>query len=107
MSDYGIDRTKWAELSILEQMGNIGSEVGRAIENQKNGKLSRRNSAVDRAIDLFDATADAWARKKSPRTKEILRAKEQFLSLFFLHFDEDEAKGIERYFAQFATAARQ
>ena len=30
MGSYQVDRKQWARLSINEQMGNIGSEVGRA-----------------------------------------------------------------------------
>jgi hypothetical protein len=64
------------------------------------------NGAIDRAIDLFDATAEAWASKGSPRTREILRAKEQFLTLFFDETNDMDAESLERYFMQFALAAR-
>ena len=30
MANYEIDRERWAKLTIFEQMGNIGAEVGRA-----------------------------------------------------------------------------
>jgi len=109
VSNQGVERERWAQLTIFEQMGNIGSEVGRAINAQRRGKTERMNGAIDRAIDLFDATAAVWAQKKSPRTREILRAKEQFLGLFFGDADEVaaiDADGLERYFMQFAAAAR-
>lgn len=41
MGDYQVDRARWAELAILEQMGNIGSEVGMAIAAHRNGKTER------------------------------------------------------------------
>jgi hypothetical protein len=87
-------------------MGNIGSEVGRAINAKKSGKADRMDGAIDRAVDLFDATAEVWAARQSPRTREVLRAKEQFLELFFGTQNDDDAASLERYFMQFAQAAR-
>ena len=94
-----IDQKKWAELSLIEQMGNISSEVGRAIKSREN--LQRRDGAIDRALNLFAATALCH---KGLRLREVLRARNEFLRLFFdnsMDFSE-----IERYFHQFALAAR-
>lgn len=106
MSDYQIDREYWAQLDILEQMGNIGSEVGRAINSQRRGKKDRVNGAIDRALDLFDATTEILVETKSPRTREVLRARDEFLRLFYDDTFDTDADGIERYFTQFAVAAR-
>ncbi len=106
MGDHRIDREAWAKLDIFNQMGNIGSEVGRAIKSRRCGKLDRMDNAIDRALDLLDATIENLAGQHSPRLKEVLRAREEFLRLFFDdRFDED-ADNIERYFMQFAIAAR-
>ena len=105
MSSYRVDRTKWAKMNIFEQMGNIGSEVGRAIAAKKRDDTTGRDGAINRAIDLFDATAENLAQQKSPRLKEVLRARDQFLSLFFADNFAD-AEAIENYFMQFALAAR-
>ena len=44
---------KWSEYSLCEQMGNIGSEVGRANRwKEKDQKLFE--GAVFRAIELID-----------------------------------------------------
>lgn len=106
MSDYRIDRNQWAQLSIIKQMGNIGSEVGKAINAQRRGKTERINGAIDRALDLFDATAELLVKERSPRTKEVLRARDEFLRLFFDGTFENDAEGIEKYFTQFSVAAR-
>ncbi|MEK6616106.1 MAG: hypothetical protein AABZ32_08360 [Bacteroidota bacterium] len=46
---------KWSEYSLCEQMGNIGSEVGRANRwKEKDQKLFE--GAVFRAIELIDLT---------------------------------------------------
>lgn len=106
MASYEIDRQKWAELSIFEQMGNVGSEVGRAIKATRAGKERRAQNAIDRAVDLLDATVEVLVREKKPGTKEVLRAREEFLRLFYDGTFEQDADNIERYFNQFAVAAR-
>jgi len=94
-----IDREKWAELTLAEQMGNIGSEVGRAIRSRNNP--ARLQGAIDRALDLFSATAECH---RGLRLREILRARDEFLRLFYDNSTDYEE--IERYFYQFALAAR-
>ena len=94
-----IDREKWAGLSLVEQMGNIGSEVGRAINSRENP--ARRDDAIERALDLFSATAACHSGR---RLREILRARDEFLRLFF--DDSTDFSGVERYFYHFALAAR-
>ncbi|MEO6761627.1 MAG: hypothetical protein ABI220_04610 [Candidatus Saccharimonadales bacterium] len=106
MSNYQVDRARWSQMDILNQMGNIGSEVGRTISAKRRGDDERFNGALERALDLFDATSEALAAQRSPRLKEVLRSRDQFLSLFFLDKFDTDADNIERYFMQFATAAR-
>lgn len=105
MSNHRMDREHWSQLSIYDQMGNIGSEVGRAIKAQRNGKPERVERALDRALDLFEATTDQLVKEKSPRLKEVLRARNEFLRLFYDGSFDDEADSIERYFTLYAVAA--
>ena len=106
MANYEIDRERWAQLSIFEQMGNIGAEVGRAVNATRAGKDKRAQGAIDRAIDLLDATVEVLVAQGSPRVKEVLRAREEFLRLFFDGTFEEDADNIVRYFNLFAIAAR-
>lgn len=109
MPSYAIDRTTWAQLSIYEQMGNAGAEVGRAINATRAGKEERVAGAIDRAVDLIDATIEvllAQGPQSSHRVKEVLRARDEFLRLFFDGTFDTDADAIERYFTQFAYAAR-
>ena len=94
-----IDREKWAGLSLVEQMGNIGSEVGRAINSRE--YPARRDGAIERALALFSATAACHSGRL---LREILRARDEFLRLFF--DDSMDFRGVERYFHHFALAAR-
>ena len=106
MANYEIDRERWAQLSIFEQMGNIGAEVGRAVNATRAGKDKRAQGAIDRAVDLLDATVEVLVAQGSPRVKEVLRAREEFLRLFFDGTFEEDADNIVRYFDLFAIVAR-
>ena len=106
MSDYKFPRERWAQLTFVEQMGNISSEVGRAIIAHRGGNQTRKNRAIDRAIDLFSATVEVNLNTPySYRLKEVLRSRDEFLRLFFDTFDRDSTK-IDRYFMDFAFLAR-
>ena len=106
MSSYQVDHADWARYSIFEQMGNIGSEVGRAIKAHRSGNARREQGAFDRALDLLDATAECLAREKSPRLREVLLAREEFTRLFYDGTFESDADAIERYFTNYAIVAR-
>ena len=108
MGEYRFDRTRWAQLTFDEQMGNIGSEVGRAIIAHRNGNTVRETRAIDRAIDLFSATAEVLiGTEYSYRLKEVLRARDEFLRLFFDGTFDEDADNIDRYFMYFAFRARE
>jgi hypothetical protein len=96
---------RWHEMSLVEQLGNVGSEVDRSIRAWEGGNTARFNSAVDRALELFDLTAadDRW---RGHRRREILRAREQFCALFWGDAPVWSASGLSRYFLHFATVAR-
>ena len=100
---YVVDQEKWARLSIFEQMGNIYSEVGMSFAAKRSHNEERAEAAKVRAIDLFNATTQALANESSPKLKEVLRAKEQYLEALDTN---SGSKDIDRYFMQFALAAR-
>ena len=106
MASYEIDRRRWAELSIYEQLGNVSSEVGRAINATRAGKDRRAQGAIDRAVDLLDATVEVLVAQRSPRVKEVLRAREEFLRLFYDGTFAEDADKIAKYFNLFAVVAR-
>ncbi len=73
-------RGRWFQISFVEQMANIGSEVERAISwREKNHKYSIE--AIDRALELIDLTV---ADKKNIRfLKEVLRLRETLVDYFY------------------------
>jgi len=109
MSGYGIDREKWGNLSICEQLGNIGSEVGRAFNAKRNKDERRMEGAVNRALDLFLATAEVLIKEKTHiyRAREVLIARDQFMAILYDDdFNDEEAGKIENYFMNFACISR-
>lgn len=107
MTNYAIDRTKWSKMNIFEQMGNIYSEVGRSFNAKRQGQDERKHLATSRAIDLFDATVEDLKKKKSVRSREVLTAKNEFLNnINDKEFNEKDTASLDKYFLEFATAAR-
>ncbi|MCL1848264.1 MAG: hypothetical protein FWF83_01120 [Clostridiales bacterium] len=105
--EYAFPRERWARLSFNEMMGNIGAEVGRAIIAHRSGNQIRETRAIDRAIDLFSATVEVLiGTAYAYRLKEVLRARDEFLRLFFDGTFNDDTDNIDRYFTWFAYAAR-
>lgn len=109
MSNFQVDRDRWSRFTIFEQMGNIGSEVGRIFKAGTQNDTEAVKQGVNRTLDLFEATTDSLINQKSQsgRLKEVLRAKDQFLQIVINQaFNSKEARDIDRYFLNFALAAR-
>jgi hypothetical protein len=98
---------RWWQLSLAEQLGNIGSEVSRAVRwSGRNPQLAR--GAIERAMELFDLTLDDPRHRKLPhRLRELARAREVVLD-FFEGSNEyrSTAENLQRYFDAYALAAR-
>lgn len=98
---------QWFELSLMAQLGNIGTEVARSVRAKESGNEARAWNALVRALELFDLTM-ADRRWHGPRLREICRAREVVCD--FLVGDNvyaSSAESLDRYFLPFAVAARQ
>lgn len=103
MSSHDFNKKAWAEMSVFDQMGNIGSEIGRALKAKRQGKEDRMRAAFYRGLDLIDFTAEIWAKQKYAGLKELLIAREFFTeSILTDKVDSD----LEKYFDWFAFTAR-
>ena len=96
----GVSKERWQTLSLSEQFGNIGSEVGRAAKWQ--GKDERSFwGAVTRAMELFDFTQSD--KRWEDRQTEIGRAKEVFADAVLGGKEyKSNLKDLEKYFMLFA-----
>ncbi|HUC87653.1 MAG TPA: hypothetical protein VMR95_00705 [Candidatus Binatia bacterium] len=103
MSDHIFSASKWADMDMFNQMGNIGSEVGRALSAKRQGKLDRCQAAFYRGLDLIDETARLWSAQKKAGLKELLYARELFAES--ITTDKIDPT-LETYFMEFAVAAR-
>lgn len=99
-----LEKGRWFEMTLLEQLGNVGSEIGRAAKwKNKNQKIYE--GAVFRALDLMQLTiADS---KHRNRLHELTRANEMIGAAFYEEKSANETfEKLEKYFNQFAVAAQ-
>lgn len=101
----GLAAGRWQELTLLEQLGNIGSEFGRAARAKEAGNEPRFAAALDRCLELFDLTlADGRWRG---RRREIARAREVVVDFLIGGNDyRSSAEALDQYFLVFAAAVR-
>lgn len=101
MNDH-FDVSRWQQLPFSQQMGNIGSEVGRSMKAIERSDEKSLQAAYYRGLDLIDATATS-PNLTLARRRELLRAREQFSAAV-------EARRIDQkldgYFMTFALIAR-
>ena len=98
---------RWWQLSLAEQLGNVGSEISRAIRwTSRNPDTAR--GALYRALELLDLTLADPRRRQSPaHLREIARARE-VVADFFAGPNQYGSTGasLQKYFDAFAIAAR-
>jgi len=98
---------RWFALSLAEQLGNVGSELGRAVRwSTTHPALAER--AFHRTLELFDLTLDDPRHRRSvARLREIARAREVVAD--FLSGENrygSTAESLQKYFDAYAVAAR-
>jgi hypothetical protein len=99
-----VEAATWFKLSLYEQLGNVGSEVGRARKWQhKNQKIFE--GCFFRGLELLSLTiADPRWRY---RLKELCRAKEVLCDAYYGgHLYKSDFASLEKYFHHFAVAAQ-
>jgi hypothetical protein len=100
----GLAAGRWHQLSLAEQLANVGAEVGRMRRRQA-AAAPAASAAFDRALELLDLTlADARWRG---RRKEIARARELLCDAAFGGQEYGTTLAdLDRYFLAFAVPAR-
>lgn len=98
-------KNRWHDFSLVNQMANIGAEVGRAINWRKRNNPEMSRNALYRALELIDFSVDDP--KNKGLLKEILRMRELLADYFVgdnIYKQKDE--NWEKYFYFFNLAAR-
>lgn len=94
---------RWYTLSLSEQLGNIGSEINRAI--LAHDDKIRFDNAILRAFELFDLTISDNRWKK--RLKELTRARELLCDALCDGCEYGTTlEDLNKYFFYFALAVR-
>jgi len=98
---------RWFSFTLAEQLGNVGSEVGRTLKwRSRNPEIAER--AMARALELIDLTLDDPRHRSSvARLREICRVREVLLD-FLVGPNPYGSTDVSlmRYFDAFAVAAR-
>lgn len=96
---------RWARMPLVEQMANIGSEVGRALGWKEKGNSDYSRKAMERALELLDMTLASV--RDYPRLKELARTRECLVDYFYGRNEYGSTEeGWTRYFLAFNYAAR-
>lgn len=96
---------RWFTLSLMEQLGNIGSEFERVISWRQKNHSDYADKAFYRMMELCDLTIQD-RRWNNHRLKELTRLKEVVSDeLLKPTLDLISIKGLQKYFYYFALAA--
>jgi hypothetical protein len=94
---------RWHSLPLAEQLGNVGSEVNRAIRAR--GDQKRFDGAIFRALELLDLTLSDPRWKN--RLREIARTREVLCDAAYGTLEYNTSlEDLNEYFLHFALAAR-
>ncbi|MBI5169141.1 MAG: hypothetical protein HZA61_06610 [Candidatus Eisenbacteria bacterium] len=96
---------RWYSMTLMEQLGNAGSEVSRALRARASGNHAREQAALARFLELMDLTiADPRLRG---RRRELCRAREVVCDFFVGdNAYRSTPESLDRYFLAYARAAR-
>lgn len=96
---------RWGELSLAEQMANIGAEVERAVSWYNKGNENYGKRAFYRALELVYLTIEFCRCKSS--LKELTRMRELLVDYFLgENLYSSSAKLWQKYFHPFNYTAR-
>jgi hypothetical protein len=101
----GLAAGRWYDLSFLEQMANVGAEIGRTVAWKEKNRPDYSWRAFERGLELLDLTIGD--RKNRSRLRELLRVREALADHFaFDNTYQSSDESWQRYFYPFQFAAR-
>ena len=96
---------RWSQLTLLEQMANVGSEVERALNWRAKHRPDYCQRAFEQALELLDLTLASVG--DLARLRELARAREAMVD-YFLGENVYASSDVSwrKYFSPFTYAAR-
>lgn len=97
---------RWWELTLAQQLGNVGSEVSRTLKwRERNPKIAQ--GAFERCLELMDLTlADPRHLRSVSRLRELARTREVLVDFFAgSNIYGSTESSLQRSFDAFAVAA--
>lgn len=100
---------RWAQMSFMEQMANIGSEVYRTLQAKRKGEGDKAWSAFCRCLELVDLTI-RYGRENDKdgrysMLKEVCRLREMLCEAY-LSDDPEALAPYDEYFYHFSLGYR-
>lgn len=98
-------KEKWRQMTLFEQMANIGSEASRLLYFKDNRDKENEEKAFERTLELLDLTISdsRW----QFRLKEILRLRAIIVDIFIQGNNFDiSSEALNNYFLPFALKSR-
>ena len=97
---------RWYELTLAEQLGNVGSEYERSLRAKSTGDQTRFEHAFARMLELLDLTISD-SRWKNHRLKELTRLREVLCDELWNEKQEYvQPNDLREYFLYFGILAR-
>lgn len=96
----------WHNMTLAEQLGNIGSDYDRALRWKTKGNAKMVEGALTRALEQIDLSLSdpRWA---GPRRREIARLRDEVCQEIMAGgINTTSARQLQRYFMSFAIADR-
>jgi len=95
---------RWHQMSLCEQMGNIGSEFSRTLSRKEKDDKKSEQISFDRLLELIDLTISDKRWKN--RASEILRLREIICDFFVgKNTYNTSPKVLKEYFLNFSIRA--
>lgn len=96
---------RWFQLSLAEQLGNVGSEYERAISWKMRRDQEQFNNSFERYLELLDLTISD-PRYSVARKRELLRVREVSCEELLGEVQNRELGAFKDFFYYFMLAAR-
>ena len=100
-----ISQHRWQNLTFYQQLGNVASELSRAIKFKDHDDIEHMNSSLWRLLELLELTIDD--RKNKSRLRELCRFREVLCDWYCqTRLYDVDPESLKNYALNFAMLAR-